>query len=270
MTRKRRPRLTARNADKHELYQTSVNGPEHDVAFLERVYKNKNGELPRVIREDFCGTALLCAAWAKKRPQNRAIGVDLHEPTLEWGREHNVTPLGARAKNVKLVSANVLDVTRPKVDVLLAMNFSYFIFKQRQQMLAYFRTAKRSLKSSGVLILDLLGGPEAQSIELQHRKYPGFKYVWRQSVFEPVSHDITYHIDFEFKDGSRMKSAFTYEWRLWTIPELRDLLADAGFSSSDVYWENTDSDTGEGNGVYRLVKRAPADHGWVAHIVGHP
>ena len=50
------------------------------------------------------------------------------------------------------------------------------------------------------------------------------------------------HIHFEFTNGSRLKRAFTYEWRLWTLPEIRELLGEAGFSRSTVYWEDRDAD----------------------------
>ena len=40
----------------------------------------------------------------------------------------------------------------------------------------------------------------------------------------PITHATTCHIHFKFPDGSKLKKAFTYEWRLWTAPEIRELL----------------------------------------------
>jgi hypothetical protein len=74
------------------------------------------------------------------------------------------------------------------------------------------------------------------------------------------------HIHFEFKDGSKLERAFTYHWRFWTLPELTELLAEAGFSRSHVYWEDEDED-GEGTGVYRARKRANNAGAWVAYVI---
>ena len=63
-----------------------------------------------------------------------------------------------------------------------------------------------------------------------------------------------------------MQKAFTYVWRLWTLPELRELLAEAGFSRSTVYWEDADDD-GEGTGVFRPKAHAEQEQAWVAYIV---
>ena len=57
------------------------------------------------------------------------------------------------------------------------------------------------------------------------------------------------NIHFKFPDGSKIKRAFSYTWRLWTAPELRDMLLDAGFRNVTVYWEGED-DNGEGNGEF--------------------
>ena len=58
------------------------------------------------------------------------------------------------------------------------------------------------------------------------------------------------HIHFKFPDGSRIKNAFSYDWRLWTLPEVQELLAEAGFDRITVYWQGTDEETGEANGEF--------------------
>ena len=78
--------------------------------------------------------------------------------------------------------------------------------------------------------------------------------------------DVINHIHFRFPDGSKIKEAFTYEWRLWTIPELRELLMEAGFKRVDVYWEGTDED-GEGDGEYSVSTCGEACEGWVSYLV---
>ena len=74
------------------------------------------------------------------------------------------------------------------------------------------------------------------------------------------------HIHFEFPDGSKIKKAFTYEWRLWTAPEICELLLEAGFENPVVYWEQEDED-GEGNGEYCPESKGDADLAWISYIV---
>src|SRR5688572_30247201 len=91
---KRKYKYTAKTADKHELYQLSVQDPEIEIAFISRVYKKTFGKLPLRLREDFCGTALFAAEWVRGNDSRTAIGIDLDQPTLDWGIEHNLASLG--------------------------------------------------------------------------------------------------------------------------------------------------------------------------------
>ncbi|MFN7589412.1 MAG: hypothetical protein ACK5UQ_13115, partial [Planctomycetota bacterium] len=79
--KKPRPKpLTARTADRHVLYQLSVQAPETDARFYDRWFRKYAGRPLRLLREDFCGTAVLACHHVKRHPENRAIGVDLHWP----------------------------------------------------------------------------------------------------------------------------------------------------------------------------------------------
>jgi hypothetical protein len=161
----------------------------------------------------------------------------------------------------------VRTVRTPKVDVLVAFNFSYFLFKRRRELLAYFRRARAHLAREGLFVIDAYGGPEAMEPRRERRRVGGFTYVWDQHRFDPITHDVTCYIDFEFRDGSRLHRAFSYHWRLWTVAELRDALADAGFLGSAVYWESTALDTNEPNGIFRPRTHADEDPAWVAYLV---
>jgi hypothetical protein len=48
--------------------------------------------------------------------------------------------------------------------------------------------------------------------------------------------------------------AFVYHWRLWSIPELRDCLAEAGFKRIEVYSELTDAVDQTGRHYVRPVE----------------
>lgn len=263
-------RLTARTADRHDLYQRSVQAPETDAAFYSRWFKKYTGRDLRVLREDFCGTALLACHFVKRHADNRAIGVDLHGPTLAWGRAHNVQPLldAEQQQRLLLLQKNVLDVQSPKADAILALNFSYSVFKTRAALGAYVKNCYRSLKPGGVLFLDAWGGPDVQKQQTDRTRQRGFTYLWEQRRYDPISHEITCAIHFAFPDGSKLRDAFVYDWRLWTLAELRELFSEAGFEDVHVLWEGTDHKTGGGNGVFRRKERGDMDEAWISIVVG--
>jgi hypothetical protein len=185
---------------------------------------------------------------------------------LAWSREHKLSRLGpAQAARLHLVTGDVLRARTAPADIVLAVNFSYWVFKDRATMKRYFRKAHAGLVDDGVFILDAFGGYEACQVLQESTRCNGFTYVWDQALFNPVSSEILCHIHFRFRDGSRMDKAFTYDWRLWTLPELAEMLDETGFEPT-VYWEGTDRN-GEGNGVFTPAVSGEADAGWIAYIV---
>ena len=272
---------TAATADKYQLYGLSVQEPVHEAKFLQEVYVREYDAEPTLLREDFCGTFAICCEWVKLDDRKRSVGYDLDNEPLEWGREHHLERLEpAQKKRVKLEQKDVRQVSRKKADVLAAQNFSFWIFKTRSELLAYFRAAYRNLAEHGVMVLDMMGGGECyieanedlRKIKPAPKDDPratglkkAFTYVWEQYSFNPITHDAIFHIHFRFKDGSEMEKAFTYDWRFWTIPEVTELLAEAGFARSDVYWE-VETDDGDGTGEWEIVGDAPSDPSWIAYI----
>ena len=95
----------------------------------------------------------------------------------------------------------------------------------------------------------------------------GTTLLTRDDVMEGVPEMIPdIQVEATFPDGTKLRKAFTYDWRLWTIPEIRECLADAGFRRSHVYWEGTDHATGEGDGTFRRTTVGEACGGWIAYI----
>jgi hypothetical protein len=263
----KRPELPLR--DRYRLYEIAVQSPEHDIPFIDDVFKKKNGKLPRALREDFCGTAFLSSQWVKKRPDNRAVAVDHDGAILEWGKEHNQRPLGNAAARLKLLRSDVRSVRDPKADVATALNYSYFALKERRHLFEYFRNVRRGLDPAGIFVLDIFGGWETQMGMKDATPHEGFTYFWEQAEFDPLTHRARFNIHFEVDGGESLRNAFAYDWRLWSIPEVRDALSEAGFEKTDVYWEGIDSETGEGDGVFRPVKKARSAPGWNAIIVAY-
>jgi Methyltransferase domain len=264
---KRRPATLAERADRHRLYERSVQSTKEEVELITQFYEERRGRKPRTLREDFCGTARLACDWVRAGPRRRATGVDIDAEVLAWGREHNLSMLtSGQQGRVQLHQGDVLKTRTAGADILVAFNFSYWVFKRREQMLAYFRAARRGLAANGLFMLDIFGGPEAFEECKERTDFRGFSYVWEQASYEPISGDYLCHIHFKFPDGSKLRRAFSYDWRLWTLPEVRDLLVQAGFERSTVYWEQTGSD-GEGNGEYAPAERGDADPAWIAYVI---
>ena len=240
----------AAQADRHALYELAVQDPEGDVKFFARTYRKLRGHDPVSMREDFCGTAALCEAWARSSPERTAMGVDLSQDTMNWGLEHHIVPAGREiASRVTLVCEDVREVRKPKVDFTCALNFSYNCFKTRAELLEYFTAVHAGLNREGVFLLDMLGGTEAIVEGSTDNDHGDFTYRWEQARFDALTHDFLCHIHFLFPDGSKLLEAFTYDWRLWMAPELRDILLEAGFSKVHFYWEKVDA-KGEGTGVF--------------------
>ncbi len=255
--------------DKHRLYQVSVQNPTSEVAFMKRVFKGTRKKEALTLREDFCGTAILSATWVKKTKGGKAQGIDLHKPTLDYAQKVNIDPLEDRADDVELVLGDVLDTYSFQPDIIAAYNFSYFIFKERAKLLHYFTQVHKALKSGGMFFMDIYGGPEAQHIQEEETDHDEFTYVWDQAKYNPITGEILCHIHFDPEDGPRMKKAFTYDWRLWGLPEIKDVLRDAGFDKVDVYWEGTDPKTDEGNGVFKKSTKGDNSLCWVAYVVAY-
>ena len=257
----------AEQADRHELYEEAVQCVEEECRFINKTYRKIRGKYPLSFREDFCGTASAACRWVSEHPERSAIGVDLDPEVLAWGRENRLGRLDPeQQQRVRLIEANVLEVETEQVDVVGAFNFSYFIFQQREVMLSYFRKIHATLKDDGVFFLDAFGGYEAFEEMKEKTKHKKFTYIWHQKHYRPVTGEMECHIHFKFPDGSKIKRAFSYTWRLWTLPEIREMLSEVGFKNPTVYWEGTDKD-GEGNGVFTPDEAGEADAGWIAYIV---
>jgi hypothetical protein len=256
---RRRPVLTAKTADKHALYQRAVQAPDFEVELAARLFRRRAKRKGLSLREDFCGSALVCAAWVKSDPDRTATGVDLDASVLAWGLTHNIEPLGEGADRVTLLREDVrAQLTGARHDIVMAFNYSYFCFKTREELRGYFAATRSHLADDGMLLLDFFGGWEAPCELVEVRKIRGFEYVWERASFSPRTAGLRAHIHFRFPDGSELTNAFTYDWRLWTLPELLELLDEAGFGRVEVLMEDEDHD-GRGDTTYRPRRDIPND-----------
>lgn len=289
----------AARTDRYTLYERAVQCVEAEIDFIDETFTRLRSRRAVTLREDFCGTLNTSCEWVRRRKGNIALGVDLDPVPLAWGREHHLGPLTAEQRSRVFVhegdvlapvpvkelipGAMLRDAGSPdgRFDAVLAMNFSYWCFKDRAVMLRYLRGTHAALADDGVLFMDCYGGsdalreirerrpiPRVRTGEEGHRPggYNGpFTYLWDQHRYNPITGDLTCRIHFRFPDGSSVRNAFTYHWRLWTLPELRDLLAEAGFARSTVYWEGDDH-KGGGNGVFTATEDGEACPSYICYL----
>lgn len=252
--------------DKYALYKKAVQSPENDVVFLRDTFKELKGKSPKVFREDFCGTFALSTEWIKLDPRHEAIGVDLDVEPMEYGKKNYLTQLTPnQQKRMSLINGNVLDPKLPKADLIAAMNFSYFCFKDRSTMKNYFSNAFKTLSKDGVFLLDIFGGSQCYGPIEDEIKHEGFTYYWDQTDFDPVTNEALFHIHFKV-GGKKIENIFTYDWRMWSIPELKDILKEVGFKKVHIYWEGTAKD-GSGDGNFTRTAHGEACESWIAYIV---
>ena len=85
-------------------------------------------------------------------------------------------------------------------------------------------------------------------------------------AFEALTQRGLRKIHFWFKDGSMLKNAFRYDWRIWSLAELRDVAAEAGFRRTDVWAEKID-EHGEPITDLKRVKKYRHDASWTPYLV---
>ena len=222
----------------------------------------------RILREDFCGTANAACEYVKRHPENTVVGVDLDADVLEWGRKYHLSKLQPEAQaRITLLQQNVKLVDTPNMDALLAMNFSYWVFDSRPSLLEYFKQVYKNLKDDGIFFMVAFGGYECfNDDEEEETKHDEFTYVWNLHRFNPITNLVTYYIHFRFDDGSSIERAFEYQWRHWSLPEIKEILEEVGFKTITFWMQGWDEDKDEAMDTFFMRTEADADAGWIAYL----
>ncbi|MBT3583713.1 MAG: class I SAM-dependent methyltransferase, partial [Halobacteriovoraceae bacterium] len=224
---------------------------------------------PLTLREDFGGTAALACDWVKQSPEHSACSVDLDPEPISYGKENHYSRLTKTEKErMEYIEGNVLSDYEMKSDIIVGFNFSYFIFKKRQQLLEYFKKVREGISDDGLFFVDIFGGEECMSPLEEETEHDGHDYFWDLDKFNAVTNEVLYYIHFRKHDDKiKYERVFTYDWRMWTIPEVREIMEEAGFSKTVVFWEGDDDD-GEGDGNFYQTKLEENCESWVSYIVG--
>ena len=228
--------------DKHELYEACVQSPPEMTLMLRAIH----GKDPKLLGEDFAGTAALSRHWIANVEGGEAIAVDIDAETLEVAGAH---------PSLRTVVGDVHKVA-DKVDCLFVGNFSIGYLHSRDELIGYLSHAKQRLNKNGVFVCDTYGGEtafirgnSARDVKLGNGLV--CKYLWEQREADPITGMVTNAIHFRVFDGDEaiadLPDAFIYRWRLWSLPELRDALLQVGFVATDIYSSLPDAVDDEGS-----------------------
>lgn len=247
--------------DKFDAYELCVQSPRHLSMFLRALYPG-SGTPPDalILREDFCGTAALSRRWvadARRRfgpdAPARAIAVDLDPAVLARAAKANQE--AGLSGAITLLHADCITApVRPSdtCDIIFVGNFSIGYIQDRRTLVDYLRRSRERLalgrmgfsSDTGLFACDTYTGPGAYALGGVTRTHMGrgrevVRYTWEQREADALTARVTSVLHFQIEiDGeitARFPDAFTYHWRLWTIPELREAMLEAGFASTEVH-----------------------------------
>jgi SAM-dependent methyltransferase len=241
--------------DKYEHQAATRRSPEDVARILDDLYRESHGEGARAttLREDYCGTLANCCAWVGLDSERRAVGVDQDVEALEYGRARHLARLEpAERERVEVLEQDPARTDAP-ADVIATLNYSLFGLKTRPELLTYLQNCRRTLAPEGALVLEWFGGLAVRKANVERTKFPGFTYVVEQEGFDPVTHEAAFRVDVNRRGEKKQVDLFTYDWRIWSVPELIDALTDAGFADVRTYSEQ------EPSGADRFGDFVPAE-----------
>ena len=217
-----------------DLYELCVQAPELEARFL----RSLHGGRPLTLGEDFAGPVGVGRAWLALDPAHTVVATDADPLPLEHAerRLRKAMP-GAGPRLVRRVN-DVLE-TGDRSDVIAAFNFAVCELHSRDRLVTYFRHALFRLNAGGVLAVDTYTSPDAmspgESVQTVQTYFGLVEYRWRQVSADPATGRVVNAIDFTLPDARRFEDAFVYDWRLWSAPEIRDAMREAGFRTTEVH-----------------------------------
>lgn len=266
--------------DKYLYYTHAVQAPDENMAFLRDIYQEQRPHLASpstggqrsglTLREDFCGTFANSIAWVLLDDAFIAHGLDLDPEPLAYGRQRYLPTLPRElAQRLHIAQGDVRTAPLAPCDVTAALNFACCFFRERATLKGYLQRVLAALRPDGIFVCDLLGGPfyqDENEHELELDEPHPFSYFLEQTRFDPITAEADFAIHFKRMGEPKRRDIFTYTFRLWSIPELRDLLLESGFSDVKVYWEGSKRD-GSGNGLWKVETQGDACDSWLAYLV---
>lgn len=241
---------------RHDCYELCVQSVRQALPLLRAIHGNN----PAILGEDFAGTAQLSSHWVDTVENGSSIAVDHDADTLNLHSPHD---------RITRLVGDVRTATDPEqhaCDVLFVGNFSIGEIHDRTELVAYLRHCRARTKArNGVFCCDTYGGADAYQPVDVHRVHPipgrpgvMVRYTWEQRDADPLTGLVTNALHFRVERGGTIEEEFTdafvYRWRLWSVPELRDAMTEAGFEHTEVYSQLPDAVDDEGNAYISPVE----------------
>lgn len=242
--------------------------PKRDVKLLTKFFKDaNNGKAPLHVKEDFCGTFYFSAEWILSHPERTALAVDNDwEPLSEGFKRYYNEMSTSQKERLKVVQGDVCNKVKHTFDICFASNFSYNCLKERNVLKKYFAAAYKNLSKNGILVLDHFGGSDTMVPNMSRTRTviggTPWYYDWELKSYNPSTAHALYQIHFSRSKTKReFPKTFSYEWRMWSLSELTDIMKEVGFKKVQYYWENEKDN---------LVLNPKNDLGlsvWIMHLV---
>nr|CAD1838557.1 unnamed protein product [Ananas comosus var. bracteatus] len=290
---------------KFHLYQISVQSPKGDISYLQKFFlMYVGGRFPLHLQEDFCGTALLSVEWLRSDPRRTAVGLDLDLEALNWCLENNpsraclvkhkvedlvngvildekddLSKFVDPAAPTNSTSATIVGAVLPNRDIVCAFNYSCCCLQKRRDLVLYFKHALEALsKNGGIFVMDLYGGTSSERKLRLQRRFSNFTVIYlEQAEFDVVHRRTRISLHFHLGRKKALRHAFSYDWRLWSLPEIKDCLEEAGFKSIHIWIrkmpntqevENTEEYNAGADIKYEEFSSFQQQDAWNAYIVG--
>ncbi len=246
---------TQQRLDRFALYELCVQSPRHVVGLLRAVH----GRDPKILAEDFSGTAAVSREWIANVKGGHAIAVDHDADALRRAGKRS------RLKVIRGDVFTAVDPRRDRADVIFVGNFSIGEIHHRPRLVEYLTRSRARLQPRGVFVCDTYGGESAFRVGGVQRIHPGppssrgprIRYTWEQRKADPttgmVENAMHFRVDRDGEIVQEETDAFVYRWRLWSVPELRDAMSEAGFKKTEVYDKVPDGVDQHGEAYVRPV-----------------
>ena len=264
-----------RRVNRFDLYEAAVQSPEVQCRFFRALH----GGEPLVLADDFSGAGGLARGWLGLSERYASIATDRDELPLAHAYVRATERFGEGVfKRFGLQRASVVEAGG-HVDVAVALNFGVSELQRRAELVGYFRHSLFRLNNGGVMVVDTYGGPTAYDTGRYRVEASldgaGFVYEWEQRRGDPLTGRVECAMHFEVDGGTRVEDAFVYDWRLWSVPEVRDAMMEAGYRSTEVH---LDYGVGSGEEDGPVLEAAAldgeptvgieGDEDYVAYVVG--
>ncbi|KAJ4978244.1 hypothetical protein NE237_009024 [Protea cynaroides] len=180
--------------------------------------------------------------------------------------------------NSSMDDATKRNCSLPARDIVCAFNYSCCCLHRRADLILYFRHVLDTLSQrGGIFVMDIYGGTSSERKLRLQRRFPNFTYVWEQAEFDIIHRTTRISLHFHLQNQKKLRHAFSYNWRLWSLPEIKDCLEEAGFQFVH-FWIRPMPDTGEmrtsegfyaGRDIkYEEMSTFQQDDAWNAYIIG--